>query len=351
MLKKLFFYLVVLYFFVGVVFGQSKEEKRILEFEKKYTKEVTLPNGKVVRCLRMPTGLKDKLVDAKSVGLGQNVQKHLDEYLEAFQKNEIHNRFPQSSISAHYNSIKQPSVTWSYIGFLKSHPNSGFTQTKAPGFVIDLYTDELNAYCDLAKEMVEKKEKEKFAKEEAEKFNEIIEKEKALALKKEKDYFFWLKQSEANEKTGDFSTAYSFLDDAIKLYPDSLTNERAYKGLNLALNGGEYSGFFKYSKFLQARNYKTDSLNFFSAMISHRYEKYFDAKDYLTAFLKGKPATGATLTLQKDIQSRLLPQATQNPSSQRDCGPNGVRLIRGSRGGCYYMSGNTKVYVDRGCCN
>ncbi len=352
MLKKYFFYLVASCFYVSVVFGQSKQEKKILEFEKKYTKEVTLPNGKVVKCLRIPTGLKDKLVSEKTVGYGQHIQKHLDEYLEAFQKNEIHNRFPQTSASARYNSTKQPGVTWSYIGLLKSHSDPSLVETNKPAdFIIDLYTNELNAYSDLAKEMVEIKEKEELAKKEAKRAKEKIEKEKALTLKKKENYLYYLRKSTLYEQASDFSSAYSYLNDAMKLYPDSLTNEIAYKGLNLALNGGEYSGFFKYSKILQEKNYKTDSLNFFSAMISHRFEKYSDAKDYLNAFLKGKPATGATLALQKDIQSKLSPQNTQNQTSQRDCGPNGVRLIRGSRGGCYYMSGNTKVYVDRNCCN
>lgn len=38
-------------------------------------------------------------------------------------------------------------------------------------------------------------------------------------------------------------------------------------------------------------------------------------------------------------------------SSRSDCGPGGVTLYRGSRGGCYYLSGRSKVYVDRSCCN
>ncbi|KOY85039.1 hypothetical protein AD998_01755 [bacterium 336/3] len=34
-----------------------------------------------------------------------------------------------------------------------------------------------------------------------------------------------------------------------------------------------------------------------------------------------------------------------------DCGPSGVTLRRGPKGGCYYLSGKSKVYVDRSCCN
>ena len=33
------------------------------------------------------------------------------------------------------------------------------------------------------------------------------------------------------------------------------------------------------------------------------------------------------------------------------CGPRGVTLIRGPRGGCYYVTrGGSKEYVDRSCC-
>ncbi len=38
-------------------------------------------------------------------------------------------------------------------------------------------------------------------------------------------------------------------------------------------------------------------------------------------------------------------------TSARGCTYNGSRLYVGSRGGCYYYSGSSKVYVDRSYCS
>jgi hypothetical protein len=38
-------------------------------------------------------------------------------------------------------------------------------------------------------------------------------------------------------------------------------------------------------------------------------------------------------------------------NSVSDCGPKGVELKRGPKGGCYYINKNgNKTYVDRSCC-
>lgn len=60
----------------------------------------------------------------------------------------------------------------------------------------------------------------------------------------------------------------------------------------------------------------------------------------------------ATYLTDKDPQNHPTYSNPQtNPSrGSGNCGPAGVQLHRGSRGGCYYYSGNSKVYVDRSCC-
>lgn len=45
--------------------------------------------------------------------------------------------------------------------------------------------------------------------------------------------------------------------------------------------------------------------------------------------------------------NKTIQGASQN---SRDCGPAGVTLYKGSKGGCYYLSGKSKIYVDRSCC-
>ena len=56
------------------------------------------------------------------------------------------------------------------------------------------------------------------------------------------------------------------------------------------------------------------------------------------------PAT--TRTLQRKTKS-----SSSRSSNNGGCGPAGVTLNRGPRGGCYYLSGRSKIYVGRNCCN
>ena len=64
------------------------------------------------------------------------------------------------------------------------------------------------------------------------------------------------------------------------------------------------------------------------------------------------PATTRTLPKRTNIYSS---GATRSSSSRtrnnNGCGPGGVTLYRGPRGGCYYYSGRSKIYVTRSCCN
>lgn len=41
----------------------------------------------------------------------------------------------------------------------------------------------------------------------------------------------------------------------------------------------------------------------------------------------------------------------QKKASSKTCSYNGHQLYVGKRGGCYYYSGNSKVYVDRSYCS
>ena len=43
--------------------------------------------------------------------------------------------------------------------------------------------------------------------------------------------------------------------------------------------------------------------------------------------------------------------SSSRASNNSDCGPAGVTIQRGPKGGCFYYSGKTKIYVGRGCCN
>lgn len=44
------------------------------------------------------------------------------------------------------------------------------------------------------------------------------------------------------------------------------------------------------------------------------------------------------------------PRSYSSSSQSRGCTYNGNQLYVGSRGGCYYYSGNSKQYVDRSYC-
>jgi uncharacterized protein YgiM (DUF1202 family) len=52
------------------------------------------------------------------------------------------------------------------------------------------------------------------------------------------------------------------------------------------------------------------------------------------------------------VNSSSQGQSKNSSSYERTdgCGPAGVTLSRGPKGGCYYMSGKKKIYVDRNCC-
>ncbi|WP_123909614.1 MULTISPECIES: hypothetical protein [unclassified Chryseobacterium] len=76
-----------------------------------------------------------------------------------------------------------------------------------------------------------------------------------------------------------------------------------------------------------------------------------------------KPGKGKTKTSRKSKSSRSRytpsssyssyssPRSYSSSSRSRGCTYNGNQLYVGSRGGCYYYSGNSKQYVDRSYCS
>lgn len=54
---------------------------------------------------------------------------------------------------------------------------------------------------------------------------------------------------------------------------------------------------------------------------------------------------------QKKKNSSKKRKSEKNYSQSKGCTYQGHKLIRGERGGCYYLSGNSKEYVDRGYCS
>ncbi len=50
-------------------------------------------------------------------------------------------------------------------------------------------------------------------------------------------------------------------------------------------------------------------------------------------------------------KSKRTRSSSSRSSNNDDCGPAGVTLNRGPKGGCFYYSGKSKIYVGRNCCN
>ncbi|WP_144428844.1 hypothetical protein [Chryseobacterium sp. StRB126] len=67
-----------------------------------------------------------------------------------------------------------------------------------------------------------------------------------------------------------------------------------------------------------------------------------------------KPRKGKTKTNRKSKSTRSSyssPRSYSSTSRSQGCSYNGNQLYVGSRGGCYYYSGNSKQYVDRSYCS
>lgn len=62
--------------------------------------------------------------------------------------------------------------------------------------------------------------------------------------------------------------------------------------------------------------------------------------------LKGKKKKS-----RKSAKSKRSKAKRSRSTANRGCTYNGHELIVGSRGGCYYYSGNSKEYVDRSYCS
>lgn len=64
------------------------------------------------------------------------------------------------------------------------------------------------------------------------------------------------------------------------------------------------------------------------------------------SFSKGKKKKS-----RKSAKSKRSKAKRSRSTANRGCTYNGHELIVGSRGGCYYYSGNSKEYVDRSYCS
>lgn len=53
----------------------------------------------------------------------------------------------------------------------------------------------------------------------------------------------------------------------------------------------------------------------------------------------------------KKNRSAKIKKGSKSYSRNRGCTYNGYQLYVGQRGGCYYMAGNSKEYVDRSYCS
>ncbi|MEO6230425.1 MAG: hypothetical protein ABJB11_13720 [Ferruginibacter sp.] len=76
---------------------------------------------------------------------------------------------------------------------------------------------------------------------------------------------------------------------------------------------------------------------------SRRYYKYEPNYEYVEEPVQPYAASTTNVNSSK---SKVSSSSTQQKSYNRS-----IRYIRGPKGGCYYMSGNSKVYVDRSYCN
>lgn len=73
------------------------------------------------------------------------------------------------------------------------------------------------------------------------------------------------------------------------------------------------------------------------------------AKDFFK-----NPRKGKTKTSRKSKSTRSnysSPRTYSSSTRSKGCTYNGNQLYVGSRGGCYYYSGNSKQYVDRSYCS
>ncbi|MFP3832444.1 hypothetical protein [Chryseobacterium sp. SIMBA_028] len=67
--------------------------------------------------------------------------------------------------------------------------------------------------------------------------------------------------------------------------------------------------------------------------------------------LTKKPRKGKTKKSSRSKSTRSNYSSLGSYSKNRGCTYNGNQLYVGSRGGCYYYSGNSKQYVDRSYCS
>jgi hypothetical protein len=88
------------------------------------------------------------------------------------------------------------------------------------------------------------------------------------------------------------------------------------------------------------------------AMLNSLYKLKTTVSTIKSDYAKAQEAKRvAEVKAREDIETQNRAQSQpQNNPNKGNCGPNGVQVYRGPRGGCYYLSGNSKVYVDRSCC-
>ncbi|WP_347216465.1 hypothetical protein [Chryseobacterium sp.] len=66
---------------------------------------------------------------------------------------------------------------------------------------------------------------------------------------------------------------------------------------------------------------------------------------------KGKTKTKSSRKSRSTRSDYSSPRSYSSASRSKGCTYNGNQLYVGSRGGCYYYSGNSKQYVDRSYCS
>ncbi|MDM1554084.1 MULTISPECIES: hypothetical protein [Chryseobacterium] len=90
--------------------------------------------------------------------------------------------------------------------------------------------------------------------------------------------------------------------------------------------------------------------------ISATTNSTFSETEFTKSFGKGKSKSRksrskrSNYTPSRSYSSSSSPRSYSSSSRSRGCTYNGNQLYVGSRGGCYYYSGNSKQYVDRSYC-
>jgi hypothetical protein len=308
---------------LGTGLGKNISEK-IKDKKKKKTIENSLSeielNGITIIILRVP---EDK-IKSEAKGYIVRIQKQLDAYYSLYKKNE------HIDLPYYFDDI--PS--------LKAFDNDWTTE---------YYENEFKEYRKYEQRLTQV---EKHIKD-------SIETVKRIEQKKISDSIIIVrKKHEDSIAYSDRVYGYVFVNKEFTYLKDKPSDKsqnigKIYLGSYLKLLGyGDNSNYVKVSlQDLEGyvnKNDLTDTIDKItipnadiSTYKSRRYYKYEPNYEYV----KDEP---------KNFSSSMTsPNNTHNnkPSTQKKVYKQRTRYIRGPRGGCYYMSGSSKIYVDRSYCN